>query len=155
MRGWRYDARRHSLAARGITTSRYLVRKKVPINTYGWKDDKKDASGYIHENVDGDGSSPEKKMHDFKKGVKETVFSPGKDLDGEWTEYTKTADNEYYGAKGKPEKLSSDGVERVQQRGAALVGRVVSQANVEPLIDDEDGRTFRESMMDFTFGRRL
>jgi hypothetical protein len=84
----------------------------------------------------------------FEEGVKKTIFQPGKDLDEEWQEYT-------WLKTGKPEPLSPDGtMERYIQRGAALVGRVTTQANIEPLLDTKMERSFRDSSMDFMFGRK-
>jgi hypothetical protein len=117
-----------------------------------WKtSNKEDLKSYVKRNTEGHEKNGLKK---FEKGVKETIFHPEKDLDGEWKEYTSVADNKYYGPQGKSEKLSKDKIIRTEQRGAALVGRVVSQANVEPLIDKNEDRSFRDIMMDIEFGRR-
>jgi len=95
------------------------------------------------------------RLKKFSTGVRQMIAHPWKDLDGEWQEYTALVDNKPYGPRGHSEKLSKDKVLRAQQRGAALFGRVASQANVEPLIDGDQNRTFREIMMDIEFGRRM
>jgi hypothetical protein len=118
-------------------------------------DKKESAQEYVKRNLKGDGRSPEKKMRDFKDGVKFTLLHPAKDLDNEWKEYTSVADNKYYGPAGRSEPLRADWYGRTVQRGAALFGRVATQANVEPLIDKNQKRTFREVMLDIEFGRRL
>ena len=116
----------------------------------GWQDTdgKEDAHAYAKRNLKSDfDGSPDDRIAHFSAGVKETLFHPVDDLDAEWLEYSKVA--------GKPELLSDDRMERATQRGAALFGRVVTQANVEPIVDHKKDRTFREVMMDIEFGRRL
>lgn len=120
----------------------------------GWSDTTKDedANSYIKRNVKS--TSHGDRTKNFLNGVKKTAHT-GKDLDEEWKEYTKLVDNERYGPYGHADKLAPKGsVERWNQRGAALFGRVVSQANVEPVVDHEKNRSFREVMMDIEFGRR-
>jgi hypothetical protein len=112
------------------------------------------AGEFIRRNVetktDGDG------LQQFREDVAFMARHPMQDLDGEWEEYTSLADNKYYGPVGVPEPLSSDRAERAVQRGAALFGRVASQANVEPLVDGgENDRTMRDVTTDFLFGRRI
>jgi hypothetical protein len=144
--GWRYESHRHHLASRGISTS----KKRGLFST-----SQEEAVGpYIKRNVmaktNGDG------VQQFKEDVSWMMRHPWKDLDGEWEEYTKLVGNDAYGPVGKPEPLSDDVMGRSVQRGAALFGRVATQANVEPLVDkDETNKTFRDVGTDFLFGRRI
>jgi hypothetical protein len=112
------------------------------------------AHDFIKRNVtaeaEGDG------LQQFKEDVSEMVRHPMNDLDAEWQEYTKLAENDAYGKYGVPEPLSDDAMIRAQQRGAALFGRVATQANVEPLVDKKEcDRTMRDITVDFLFGRRV
>jgi len=133
------DAKRKNVE---VFMNKYFARKKED-----WIGSKSETPGqYIRRNMEstqkGDG------LKKFEKGVVKTLFSPKKDLDEEWQEYTQVAN-------GKKEELSNDVMGRTIQRGAALFGRVATFSNVEPLIDREQGRTFREAAMDIEFGRRL
>jgi hypothetical protein len=130
-------------------SSAYLASKR------GWEDTdhREGAVEYAERNLRS--SNHGDRLGQFSSGVGRMIRHPWRDLDGEWQEYTAVADNDYYGPRGESEPLSKDMMGRSVQRGAALFGRVVSQANVEPLIDQERGRTFRETMMDIEFGRRM
>jgi len=81
----------------------------------------------------------------FKASVVQELQHPWKDLDGDWKRYNLVA--------GRKERLSSDGVQRAEQRGAALTARVITQANVEPLIDHGKHSTARSLAGDVMFGR--
>lgn len=119
------------------------------IDRGGWLSTKhgETAGQYAHRNVISTfEGTPDDRIHNFAKGVRSTILHPMTDLDEEWEEYSKVA--------GKPELLSDDWLERWSQRGAALFGRVATQANVEPIVDVKKDRTFREVMMDVEFGRR-
>ena len=127
--------------------------KKCDTALFGTTKDE-DAQTFIKRNVtaetNGDG------LQQFTEDVSLMARHPMQDLDGEWEEYTSLAENDAYGKYGKPEKLSSDRVERAQQRGAALFGKVATQANIEPLVDKkENDRTMRDITVDFLFGRRV
>jgi hypothetical protein len=148
-KGWRLDSHRHYLAAKGVKTK--IINTK---NRFGWRDNKDNPKNYILDNVRSS-SSPDQKVRDFKNSLRFQFAHSWKDMDKEWQEYTAAADNEYYGPKGKPERLSNNIGERAVQRGAATFARVVSQANMEMFIDGEKDRTLRESTTDFVFGRRL
>ena len=104
-----------------------------------------DLNGYLQENLqskntDNDGLTA------FWRGTSHTLFRPMDDLDADWISYNHAA--------GRDVQSSDDPVERAMERGAAEVGRVVTLANVEPLIDNERDRSFRDSMIDVEFGRR-
>jgi hypothetical protein len=155
MKGWRYESAKHSLAARGIKV-KSVVHKDVAPHTLvkhaWWKtNNKEDLKMYVKRNVDG---HEKHGLEKFEKGVGNMARHPIKDLDGEWKEYTSVASNDYYGPQGQSEKLSRDKYERTVQRGSALVGRIVTQANVEPIIDKNQDRSFRDIMLDIEFGRR-
>jgi hypothetical protein len=136
-----------TLRKKGAMPARFMAKKG-----FSETDEEEGAKEYVERNVRSEGKDG---LHDFSKSVKRMVRHPMNDLDEEWQEYTRLADNKYYGPRGKAEPLSKDKVERTEQRGAALFGRVVSQANVEPLIDKEKDRSFRETWNDLMFGRRL
>lgn len=91
-------------------------------------------------------SEREHSFDDFWKGVKSLAWHPLEEMDKDWLSYQKAA-------KVEP-KLSPDRVERSMERGAALLGRVVTMSNVEPLIDHEEGKNMREALIDIEFGRR-
>jgi hypothetical protein len=131
-----------------------VVKNEKPLTKHAWwkTDDDESLKSYVKRNLDGQEKDGEVK---FRKGVANMLHHPVKDLDDEWQEYTSIADNDYYGPQGHAEPLSHDRFERNIQRGAALVGRVVSQANIEPLEDKNQNRSFREIALDFEFGRRL
>jgi len=141
------DARKKNVE---VFMNKYFARK-----SNDWESGPKNETPgqYIKRNMEstqkGDG------LEKFEHSVKRLFSHPIKDLDGEWTEYTRIADNDAYGPAGRAEPLSKDLMGRTIQRGAALFGRVATQANVEPLIDKEKGRGFREAIMDIEFGRRL
>jgi hypothetical protein len=117
-----------------------------------WKTDKNEsAKEYMNRNFEGHEKDGE---YRFRHGVANMARHPVKDLDGEWKEYTSVASNDYYGPQGQSEKLSKDKYERTVQRGSALIGRIVTQANVEPIIDKNQDRSFRDIMLDIEFGRR-
>jgi len=133
-----------------IETRGYFSKNTLPFGTTK----NEQALPFIERNMDtqteGDG------LQQFKEDVAEMARHPMKDLDGEWEEYTSLAENKPYGKYGVPEKLSDDKVLRAQQRAAALFGRVVSQANVEPLVDKREcDRSVRDIGVDFLFGRRV
>lgn len=101
---------------------------------------------YVERNVD---SHEHHGLERFRHGVSWMIRHPMKDLDGEWKEYTQVR-------YGRAERLGRPhSIERWVQRGAALFGRVESQANVEPLVDARQDRSFREIMLDIEFGRRM
>jgi hypothetical protein len=89
----------------------------------------------------------------FKKSVVEQTKHPMKDLDEDWTRYTAIANNDVYGPAGKSEPLSTDRVQRAEQRAAADVAKIITQANVEPLIDHGKNSTARDLTVDLVFGR--
>ena len=104
---------------------------------------------YVLENV----KSRPGGMKKFTKEVKFGAVHPMKDLDDDWERYTALADNDVYGPRGKPEPLASDKIHRSVQRGAALMAKVLSQANVEPLLDHGENSNARDLMLDLQFGR--
>jgi lipocalin len=108
-------------------------------------DEGESAKEYIARNVKS--SVVGDKTELFKNGVKKTLLHPAQDLDEEWEEYTEIK-------TGVPERLSDDPMGRAVQRGAALFGRVLTQANVEPMIDTRMDRSFRDMSMDVMFGRK-
>jgi len=133
--------------------SRRHYAKKCDTALFGTTKDE-DAQTFIKRNVtaetNGDG------LQQFTEDVSLMARHPMQDLDGEWEEYTSLAENDAYGKYGKSEPLSKDRVERAQQRGAALFGKVATQANIEPLVDkNEHDRTMRDITVDFLFGRRV
>jgi len=89
----------------------------------------------------------------FRDELKKDFQHPMNDLDDDWERYTSLADNDVYGPVGKSEKLSKDRVERAEQRGAANMARILSQANVEPLLDHGRESTARDLAVDLVFGR--
>lgn len=98
---------------------------------------------FIKENLE---SHEDHSIEHYAKGIEYVLKHPFKDLDGDWLSYNEAAGNHV--------ELSKHPVERAEERGAALFGRVLSQANMEPLIERGQGRTFREITMDIAFGRR-
>lgn len=130
MRGWRYESARHAMAARGMRG--YTASKENPIE-------------YIQENI----RSTEKgdRTEKFKQGVKDVMFHPWQESERDWQSYTRAK-------SGHAEMISQDPVNKWNQRGAGLFGRVVTMANMEPLIDREKGKNFRQSVIDIEFGRR-
>jgi hypothetical protein len=111
-------------------------------------DDNETINEYIAENVI-------RKNHGgwplFRDSVKEQFKHPMRDVDADWMSFT-TVDAKVHG--GKPEQLSRNKIERMQQRGAAITANVISQANVEPLIDHGRDSSLREVMTDVMFGRQ-
>jgi len=115
----------------------------------GWQDTSshEGAKQYVERNLKSNfQGTPEDRVRDFARGVREMALTPMHDYDEEWEEFSTVA--------GKPELLSDDPMERWSQRGAAIFGRVITQANVEPIVDYHKDRNFREIMMDIAFGRR-
>jgi lipocalin len=110
----------------------------------GQKDE--DPKEFIHNNVDG--HYDDHRLEHFWQGATHCLFRPADDLDNDWLSFNRAAGN------GQIE-LSDNPVERYQERGAALVGRVVTIANVEPLLDHGADMSFRDTMMDLAFGRNL
>jgi hypothetical protein len=106
-----------------------------------------DANQYVRRSLRGSGRSADQKMRDFSQGVRNTLFHPINELDKEWCGLERAA-----GKDGIP---AADRMERVAERGAALVGRVITQANAEPLIDKGKGRNFRGITTDIIFGRNV
>ena len=150
----KFDAEAHlkDIKSRDAVNGGYMAKKCDTAIFSTTKDE--DAQTFIKRNVtaetNGDG------LQQFREDVSEMGRHPMKDLDGEWEEYTSLAENKSYGKYGVPEKLSTNRMERAQQRGAALFGKVVSQANVEPLVDKKEAnRTMRDITVDFLFGRRV
>jgi len=119
-----------------------------------WKTSKREKlNEYLKRNLDG---GEKHGLEKFEHGAVQMAKHPMKDLDGEWKEYTSLTDNKVYGPYGHAEPLAKKhSMERWMQRGAALFGRVASQANVEPIIDAKQDRSFREIMLDIEFGRRM
>jgi hypothetical protein len=99
---------------------------------------------YIKKNIDG--HHDDHRLLHFWNATKHTLFRPADDLDGDWVSFNDAA--------GKHVTPSKDVIQRNEERGAALIGRVVTLANVEPLIDHDKDRNFRDSMIDLEFGRR-
>jgi hypothetical protein len=99
---------------------------------------------FIKENLR---ATEDHSIEHYAKGVEYVLKHPLKDLDGDWESYNESAGNGHV-------ELSKHPIERAEERGAALFGRVLSQANMEPLIERGQGRTFREITMDVAFGRR-
>lgn len=81
----------------------------------------------------------------FRDGVKGELHL-ATSLDKEWLRYQRASGN------GRP-NLAGDRYERAQQRGTALFGRVVTMANVEPMLDHTKGENVREASFDVLFGR--
>jgi hypothetical protein len=206
MKGWRYEAFRHSLAAKGVKTwqkenkalvkpfpgdnprltkefarfrqedpgkyDKFRIKKTktgkelvfghnkktgvwevqsvlVPRKSMASKDylfigaTDENPRQFIKENLE---SHEDHSIGHYAKGVEYVLKHPFKDLDGDWVSYNEAAGNHV--------ELSKHPVERAEERGAALFGRVLSQANMEPLIERGQGRTFREITGDILFGRR-
>jgi hypothetical protein len=80
----------------------------------------------------------------FLDGVKQETQHPVKSLDREYERYRDAA--------GKP-RTRERGVQRAEERGAALIGRVVTQANMEPLLDHGGKQNVRDVLLDIEFGR--
>jgi hypothetical protein len=123
---------------------RVELRKKLETGRKGFLSSKETPVEYIQENV----RSTEKgdRTEHFKQGVKDVLFHPWQEADKDWRSYNRAA--------GTKMSLSNNPVERWNQRGAGLFGRVVTMANVEPLLDKEKGKNFRQSILDIEFGRR-
>jgi len=99
---------------------------------------------FVHNNLKATGDHS---VGDFWSGVKYTLFHPWKDADGEWVEYNVAA--------GKNNVLlSKDKFERAEQRAAAISARVLTQANVESLLEKGKDRSFRQIITELEFGRR-
>jgi len=142
--GWRGESYRHYLASKGVSTrgTKYLASKGIASSRrYGvYKADGADLKSYLGENLRSNG------QHEtFGEGVRKLLSSPVSELDKSWSSMERSA-----GQDGIP---ASDPAERLTERGAALVGNVVTFANVEPLVDQEKDQNFRESVVDLLFGR--
>ena len=99
---------------------------------------------YLHDNLGSNGDTD--KITAFWNGASHTLFRPMDDLDCDWKSYNHTIGRDV---------VVHNTMDKWTNRGAALVGRVVTLANIEPLLDHENGRSFRDSMVDLEFGRRL
>jgi hypothetical protein len=76
---------------------------------------------------------------------------PWLDYDNEYARYLKAAGETPVRREGD---FGAEGhIERAAERGAAVVGRVVSQANVEPMLDHGEGGSARDIALDVFFGR--
>jgi len=169
-RGWRGESYRHSLAAKGVST--YLQRKK-PLYMYGefrraqemehshWLDPKEESEKldwevpkekesvgqFVHRSVD---ARENPGLEKWWRSVEFSAAHPWLDYDNEYARYLKAAGE-------TPVKHDDFGVddriEHAAERGAAVVGRVVSQANVEPLIDHGKDGSARDIALDIFFGR--
>jgi len=132
--GWRGESYRHYLASKGVST---VMRSR----RYGvYKAEDAGLQEYLGENLRSNGHG-----ETFGEGVRKVLFSPVSQLDRSWSSMERSA--------GQDGVMASDPAERLTERGAALVGNVVTFANVEPLVDQEKGQGFRESTMDLLFGR--
>jgi hypothetical protein len=123
---------RYSLAAKD-DSYRYIGNKN------------QSAKDFVHDNING--HHDDDRLGHFWSATKHTLFRPADDLDSDWVSFNNAA-----GRKVVP---SGDLIQRGEERGAALLGRVITLANVEPMIDHDQGRSFRDSMIDLEFGRRL
>jgi hypothetical protein len=104
-----------------------------------------DLNGYLQENLQSKNTDYDG-LTAFWRGTSHTLFRPMDDLDADWISYNHAA--------GRDVQSSDNPAERAMERGAAEVGRVLTLANVEPLLDSEKDRNFRDSMIDLEFGRR-
>jgi hypothetical protein len=151
-RGWFNERYRHFLAAKGIKTKPFQIGHGEKMR---WLDGAMNGhiseSSYIKGNLFRHGKQGG--WPAFWSEVKRDLRHPMRDLDDDWKRYTALADNKVYGPYGKSEPLSRDMLIRVEQRGAANTARVLSQANVEPLIDHGRGSTARDLAVDLVFGR--
>ena len=86
-------------------------------------------------------------LKEFTRDVKYMITNPKGEYDNEWKSYEDAA--------GRPKKLSKDPVNRSEERAAALMGRVLTQENMQPLIDKEKGRNVRGFALDILFGRDI
>lgn len=100
-----------------------------------------DVQSYIRREA---GSNGEK--HDFMHEVSEQIRHPIRDMDGDWKSMVTASGHKY---------RKENGIDLVEDRAAATVGKVLSQANIEPLVDkNEAQRPAREVSIDVLFGRR-
>jgi len=102
-----------------------------------------DPESFIKENLESHGDHS---IKSFWNGVTYVLSHPLKEMDDEWVSYNESA--------GTDAGLSKHPVERAEERGAALFGRVLSQANMEPLIERGQNGTFRDITTDIAFGRQ-
>lgn len=106
----------------------------------GFDVEDKDVKGFVRREL---GSSPVG-SETFEDGVKKELH-PFKSAAQRWVVYSKAA--------GHPEKISSDPLGRAVQEGAAIVGRVVTQENVVPMVKKSWWREpSRDKMIDVLFG---
>ena len=85
-------------------------------------------------------------FHDYVKDVVEGARHPMQDADEQW--------KSDWEAKGKRVRLSNDPIDRSEERSAAIVANVWTQASVEPLVDHgEHNRNVRDQSIDFILGR--
>jgi hypothetical protein len=133
--GWRQEPVRHSLAAKGIVSKRgmFVSNKNETLNEY------------INRNLK---KNRDDNIKDFWTGVKDVLLHPVTEGQKDFQSYEEAA-----GHGRIP--LAKDNVGRAEEAGAGIVGRVVSQANMEPMLDHGKDRTFREDIIDLEFGRRL
>jgi hypothetical protein len=109
---------------------------------FGGKNEKPDA--YIERSL-----KPNSKdgLKEFTADVRRMIYDPKGEYDREWKSLE--------GAAGLPKKLSKDPINRAEERAAALMGRVLTQENMQPMLDKEKDKNVRGVALDILFGRDI
>jgi hypothetical protein len=102
---------------------------------------------YVHRSVD---AREKPGLEKWWSSVKFSIAHPWLDYDNEYARYVKAAGE----APRKKDDFGVDEhIEKAAERGAAIVGRVVTSANVEPMLDHGEGGSARDIALDIFFGR--
>jgi hypothetical protein len=85
------------------------------------------------------------KLNNFKSSVGQLFSHPLGAADREWLSDERAA--------GHRSHLSKDPINRAEERAAAVTGVVITEGNVQPMLDYEKNKNTRESAVDILFGR--
>jgi hypothetical protein len=129
----------------------HWMDKKEELKKLDWETphEKETAGEFTHRSID---ARENPGIGKWWESVKFGMFHPWQDYDDEYIRYLDSSGQDQVLHDG--DGFWSDGhMERAAERGAAVVGRVVTSANMEPLLDHGKGGSARDIALDIFFGR--